>query len=148
MALVVLWLATGNIIVALLATVNMVCVTVCILGFMYVLGWELGTIESVSATVLVGLSVDYVVHLAQAYVEADAVSREARVRSALLEMGSTVFGGAITSLGASAFLFGCVKSHLCLSPSAVFATHSCVEPVCWIPGAGYNTFSSLADSCF
>ena len=43
----------------------MVCVTTCILGFMFLLGWELGTIESVSATVLVGLSVDYVVHLAQ-----------------------------------------------------------------------------------
>ena len=38
-AFAVLWVATGNIAVALLATLNMVCVTVCILGFMFVLGW-------------------------------------------------------------------------------------------------------------
>eukprot|EP01044_Picomonas_judraskeda_P025357 COSAG03_NODE_7322_length_934_cov_2.558084_2_plen_97_part_00 len=57
-----------------------VCVCVClnhvlvgagILGMMNLLGWELGVIESVSITVLVGLSVDYVVHLANSYVEAD-----------------------------------------------------------------------------
>lgn len=38
---------------------------------MNLLGWELGVIESVSITVLVGLSVDYVVHLANSYIEAD-----------------------------------------------------------------------------
>lgn len=106
-AFLVLWLATGNIIVTAVATLNMLCVTTCIMGMMYTVGWELGTIESISATVLVGLSVDYVVHIAQAYVEADAVQRIDRVRSALYEMGGTVFGGAITSLGASGMLFGC-----------------------------------------
>lgn len=80
--------------------------TTCILGAMFLIGWELGTIESVSATILVGLSVDYVVHLAQAYVECKFIKRNERVKSALFEMGSTVFGGAITSLGASVMLFG------------------------------------------
>ena len=55
----------------------MVCVTTCILGFMFLLGWELGTIESVSATVLVGLSVDYVVHLAQVCASACVVGMTA-----------------------------------------------------------------------
>ena len=105
-AFVVLWLATGNLIVTAVASLCMLCVTVCIMGMMYVLGWELGTIESISAVILVGLSVDYVVHIAQAYVEAEAIHREDRVRGALYEMGSTVFGGAITSLGASGMLFG------------------------------------------
>ena len=39
--------------------------------------------------------------------QADAVKRVDRVQLALYEMGSTVFGGAMTSLGASAMLFGC-----------------------------------------
>lgn len=59
----------GNILVTVVATTCMFCVTACILGMMFVVGWELGTIESISATILVGLSVDYVVHIAQAYVE-------------------------------------------------------------------------------
>ena len=88
-----------------------------------------GVIESISITVLVGLSVDYVVHLANCYIEADmedvkkrhprykdgpadaelstAEERELRVFGALEEMGVTVFGGACTSLGASGMLFLC-----------------------------------------
>eukprot|EP01046_Picozoa_sp_COSAG06_P024577 COSAG06_NODE_2011_length_7849_cov_3.030581_2_plen_174_part_00 len=88
-----------------------------------------GVIESISITVLVGLSVDYVVHLANSYIEADmedvkkrhprykdgpadaelstAEERELRVFGALEEMGVTVFGGACTSLGASGMLFLC-----------------------------------------
>ena len=52
-AFLVLWVSTGNIIVALVATLNMVCVTVCILGFMFVLGWELGTRHRVPAVFVV-----------------------------------------------------------------------------------------------
>lgn len=58
-------------------------------------------------TVLVGLSVDYVVHLANSYIEAKDEKREQRVQEAFAEMGVTVFGGAVTSLGASAMLFLC-----------------------------------------
>lgn len=45
--------------------------------------------------------------LLSCYSKADAVYRRDRARLALYEMGSTVFGGAVTSLGASAMLFGC-----------------------------------------
>ena len=48
---------------------------VCILGLMQLFGWEMGVIESVSITVLVGLSVDYVVHLANSYIECTKTGR-------------------------------------------------------------------------
>jgi predicted RND superfamily exporter protein len=57
--------------------------------------------------VLVGLSVDYVVHLALAFQEAPFASRGRRVRVALAEMGVSVLSGALTSMGASALLFLC-----------------------------------------
>ena len=34
---------------------------------MDLLGWELGTVESICLTIVAGFSVDYVVHLAHAY---------------------------------------------------------------------------------
>jgi predicted RND superfamily exporter protein len=34
------------------------------------MGWQLGAMEAISMTLLVGLSVDYVFHMADAYTEA------------------------------------------------------------------------------
>ena len=106
-AFVILTISTLNACIALLAIIDIACVVAVILGFVYVIGWELGQIESIAATVLVGLAVDYVVHVANAYMEAKKKDRESRVKNALTEMGGTVLGGAVTSLGASFFLLLC-----------------------------------------
>jgi len=47
------------------------------------IGWQLGVIESISVTILVGLSVDYIVHLAVGYVESRHSKRHARTRESL-----------------------------------------------------------------
>jgi hypothetical protein len=108
-AFLVLAISTFNPFVAFLAMVNVAGLIACILGMMQLMGWEMGVIESISITVLVGLSVDYVVHLANSYIETNPLTphRKERVSNAFGEMGVTVFGGAITSLGASAMLFAC-----------------------------------------
>ena len=54
------------------------------------LGWELGTVESICFTIVAGFSVDYVVHLAHAYVHSTSPTRAERVRDALAEMGISV----------------------------------------------------------
>lgn len=107
LAFVILFISSANILVALLALVNIAGIIASILGMMVALGWELDSIESICLTILVGLSVDYVVHLANCYMESPFPDRNNRVRTALAEMGITVLGGAITSLGASAMLFAC-----------------------------------------
>ena len=106
-AFVILTISTLNPYIAILAIINIACVVVVILGFIFVIGWQLGQIESIAATVLVGLAVDYVVHMANAYMESKKSDRESRVKNALTEMGGTVLGGAVTSLGASFFLLLC-----------------------------------------
>lgn len=44
---------------------EMVCLVV---GIFYVLGWEVGGVEAISLSILVGSSVDYCVHLVEGYV--------------------------------------------------------------------------------
>jgi len=56
-AFVVLTISTMNPYMAFLAITNICGVLLCILGMMNMLGWELGVIESISITILVGLSV-------------------------------------------------------------------------------------------
>jgi protein dispatched 1 len=67
-------------------------------------------------------SVDYVVHLALAYVESPAESRAERTRDALTEMGVTVLGGALTSLGASFMLFFCLLQFFFKFGAFMFVT--------------------------
>lgn len=71
------------------ASLNICCVLVSVIGFTTMLGWELGTIQSILISILAGFSVDYVVHLAHAYCHAHG-TRQQRVVSAFSEMGSPV----------------------------------------------------------
>lgn len=54
---------------------------------------------------VVGLTVDYVVHLAEGYTLSLHKDRFSRVRDMLDEMAVSVFFGACTTLGASMFMF-------------------------------------------
>lgn len=53
---------------------------------------------------VVGLSVDYVVHLAEAYRSSPSPRREDRVRHMLESIGLSVLSGAITTIGAAVFM--------------------------------------------
>jgi predicted RND superfamily exporter protein len=107
LAYAVLLISTGNWIISTFALITLISVVASLLGAMVLNGWQLGSTESICATILVGLSVDYVVHLANAYVECTMKTRDERVTVMLKEMGHTVIGGALTSVGASLILFGC-----------------------------------------
>ena len=54
---------------------------------------------------VVGLTVDYVVHLAEGYHLSKRDDRKSRVQDMLEIMGISVFSGACTTLGASVFMF-------------------------------------------
>ena len=53
---------------------------------------------------VVGLSVDYVVHLAEGYCRSKHKDRLGRTKDMLSEVGISVLSGAITTLGSSALL--------------------------------------------
>lgn len=123
----VLLFATHNILVAFIGISAIIAIVLCVLGWCYAIqGWYLGISESIAAVMIVGLAVDYVVHLAHMYLEADgpgvyswfwtntgegrplaANSREARFRYAAVKMGGTVLGGAGTTFGAGVIMFAC-----------------------------------------
>lgn len=112
-ALVVLVISTDSIPVGVFATVTIAGIVLSVLATMVALGWELGTTESVSSVILIGYSVDYAVHLANAYQEAgdfhhdgSRKSRLDRTRSALTEYGVSIIAGAVTTFGAGVFLRG------------------------------------------
>jgi predicted RND superfamily exporter protein len=111
-ALVVLVVSTNSVPVGLFATLTIGGIVLTVLATMVGLGWELGTTESVSSVILIGFSVDYTVHIANAYQEAGDFhhdgrpkTRLERVRSAIAEYGVSIVAGGMTTLLAGFPLF-------------------------------------------
>merc|ERR1712179_592030 len=105
-AFVVLWISTCKFHLALLASLSIASVLVSVTGTMVLIGWTLGSIESILIGIIAGFSVDYVVHLAHAYETASGTTDE-RITAAFGDMGISVLNGMITSIGASIPLFFC-----------------------------------------
>lgn len=94
------------------ATVSSVCIvgvvmTVLGVGCKGIMAWDLGVGETIAGVVLVGLSVDYCVHIANAYMESDKPLRADRTRDALKHMGISVSASAATTLLSASWLWAC-----------------------------------------
>merc|ERR1711907_836921 len=103
-AWIVLLLATRNIVVASSAVVSICSIVCSVMALMYCIGWKLGVIEALVLVMVIGLSVDYVVHMADSYLEAPAEDRIGRTQYMMKKMGLAVLNGAATTLGAAAIM--------------------------------------------
>ena len=112
----VLLISTANWILATIAILTLISVVVSVIGMMVVLGWTLGVLEAICATLVVGFSADFLVHYANSYVENSMVRRRDKVAIALMEMGVSITAAAGTTLGAALFLFLTVTSRPSLTP--------------------------------
>jgi len=84
-----------------------------LMSYLYILGTAFGMIESIAFTIVVGLSVDYAVHLGIAYMNqikkhgAESAPRIMLVKATAAEIGSAILGGAITTTTSVLMLFFC-----------------------------------------
>jgi hypothetical protein len=126
-AFFVIFLSTRKLHIAIFSTCTILCILVGVIGSITMLGWTLGTIEAILISILAGFSVDYVIHLAHAYVHAEGDVDE-RVIEAYGDMGISVFSGMLTSVVASIPLFFCTLTFF-----AKFGAFLCITIVLsWI----------------
>ena len=105
-ALFVMIIATHNLILSLMSIVCVAFVICSVVAIMQMKGWELGVAESICIVILIGFSVDYVVHLAADFKHSSKQTRSEKMKQAYKEMGVSIFSGTITTFGCGAFLFG------------------------------------------
>ena len=67
-AFVILLIATRNVLISLYAIVTVTFIVMSVVAVMVLRGWQLGVSESIAMVIIIGFSVDYVVHLAAHYV--------------------------------------------------------------------------------
>ncbi|XP_072887773.1 protein dispatched homolog 3 isoform X1 [Hemitrygon akajei] len=100
----------------LLTISGVICLMVAI---MYWLGWEMGAVEAISLSILVGSSVDYCVHLVEGYLLAGETLPTAetddkckagkwRTLAAVRHVGVAIVSSAITTVIATVPLFFCI----------------------------------------
>jgi predicted RND superfamily exporter protein len=71
---------------------------------MQIKGWQLGVSESICVVILIGFSVDYVIHLSSDYMHSPYVSRHDKMQQSYTEMGVSILSGSITTFGSGFFL--------------------------------------------
>ena len=63
----------------------------------------MGVSESISVVIMIGFSVDFVIHLSADYVHSTYQNRFDKMKQAYGEMGVSILSGAITTFGAGSF---------------------------------------------
>jgi predicted RND superfamily exporter protein len=72
---------------------------------MVVVDWNLGVIESIVTVLVVGFSVDYTVHLAEAYLASKGKTRHDKVTDAVTMMGGSIISGAFSTIGGAEYIY-------------------------------------------
>jgi hypothetical protein len=103
-ACIVLVLATRNLVVAFAAIACICSIVTSVVAFMFLAGWKLGVLEALVLVMVIGLSVDYVVHMADSYLEAPFETRLERTKYMMQKMGLAVLNGATTTICAALFM--------------------------------------------
>ena len=120
LAFVVAFIASRSVAIAFATCFSVAAACACTLGFAkQFLHWRFGVIESICISLIIGLSVDYPLHIASAYAattsSASSIPSSSRTPSerraqratlALEKSGTSIFGGAATTVSAAGFLLG------------------------------------------
>jgi predicted RND superfamily exporter protein len=105
-AFIILCIATRNLTQSTISIFCVICIVASVVAIMQMKGWALGTSESIAVVILLGFSVDYVIHLSADYMHSPQKSRHDKMQQAYTEMGVSITSGAITTFGSGVFLFG------------------------------------------
>lgn len=98
----------GDITLGLLVMASVLCIVVCLAAMVFgVIGWPLGAVEAIAMAIVMGLSVDYSLHLAEAFRLSTAETRRGRVQEALRRIGGAIVGAGATSTMACPPIFLC-----------------------------------------
>ena len=107
-AFLILLVSSGSFVSAALATLTVALITGSLLGgCKLAFGFALGIGEAIAGNIVIGLAVDYTLHLSHTYAESPDPTREGKTRYAATVMGVTVLAGASTTFVSSLFMLPC-----------------------------------------
>ena len=98
-AAAIILLSSRSFVMTLFSVTSIGYVLVSVTSMMVAAGWSLGFLESVCFAILIGVSVDFIIHLSHAYVSIPGEQdRCTRTKHALIEMGPSILAAAFTTI--------------------------------------------------
>ena len=101
-SMVAIALFTRSLIISYLALYTLLAMVLALLGVMHVLGLPLGVTGALALSLVIGMSVDYLIHLAHAYKNSLFADRFYKSRAAVFARTSSIVSAASTTLPALA----------------------------------------------
>ena len=102
---IVLMIVTRNLITSLSSIYCVTIIITSIITFMHWNGMQFGSNQSIAVVMLIGFSVDYVLHLSTDYMHSSQPTRALKMQQAYREMGVSIFSGCITTFMCGFFLY-------------------------------------------
>ena len=110
-----IFIFTLNFAIVLLVCVYIVMIVICVVGMYGALGWDFGVIEVIAVPTVVGLSIDYALHVTHSYVHSIYSDRVTRAKASVENIGGSVFASAMTTISSMMtmyFAVVCIFSEL------------------------------------
>lgn len=123
---------TGDAFVAFMAMLNMLTIILAVVAILVALKVKFGIVEAISLTVLVGISVDFSLHLAESFTRSHFTSRGMRGVDAVSRVGYPIVSAAMTTMSAVMPMLWCQVQvlvrfgqiiPLCIVMSLVYGFH-------------------------
>ena len=115
--------SSRSFVLTIFATVTVGYVLTSVTAILVAMGWTLGFIESILFAILIGVSVDFVIHFAHAYTALHGHSpREDRTKNSLMSMGPSILAAAFTTFAAACVMLFTVITFFTKFATILFLT--------------------------
>ena len=151
---VVVLFSSRSIVVTIFATLTIGFVLTSVTAILIAMGWTLGFLESICLAILIGVSVDFVIHFSHSYSALPGdVHRSVRTKYALIQMGPSILATAVTTIAAAIVMLFAVITFFRKFALVLFFTilqaivASFVMFLTWTDCMGPSNPTHVVDSC-
>ena len=108
LCLLVILMFTHNVALSCMVMATIILILLCLNGLLFgIAKIPFGPVEALGVSIFVGLSANYSLHVVHAYQHSKAQTQSSKAHYALYAVGSPIVASALSTMGASVFLFGC-----------------------------------------
>jgi hypothetical protein len=148
----VIFLSSQSVVLTVFTTATILFILVSVTSLLTAFGWTLGFLECTCFSILIGVSVDFVIHFVHAYVHHKGnKSREERTMYAIITMGPSILATAYTTFFSAIVMLFCTitvfrKFALVLFFTVVMATFASFVVFCTLTNCFGPTNQAIGKS--
>ena len=102
---IVMFFFTKNIFLIILVCLYIIIIVIWVVGIFNIFDWEFGIIEIICIPTVIGLTIDYQLHITHSYINSKYDLKKLRSKNSIDKLGISVLSSSITTLGSMFVLY-------------------------------------------